>query len=352
MAKYHLYRPSRILFLILFIVLLFFIFNGFYIYLVYNDTKINTIITDLFSQLRVNIEKAGSMELLDANADAVIVHVNGLFENLESTLDHISPLSQNQNTALQLDELRGTWRRLRDTLGKYNLRKSDSLHAQIIDLTESCEVLIDNLFSGTQGAMDQQEQILLTTMLIFIGINLFLVGLIALIVNWYIKGKLEYMATYDQLTVLFNRYAYRDILEKEIAQAIRNRSRLTLILFDIDHFKHINDTHGHDTGDQVLKFVARTVNACIRKSDYLFRIGGEEFAIIAANTSMEHAVVLAEKIRQTIEELKYRDDCPVTLSFGVAELRNGEGVDELFRKADAAQYKAKNSGRNRVETNS
>ncbi len=350
MAKYHLYRPSRILFLILLVVLLFFVFNGFYIYLVYNDTKINTIITDLFSQLRVSIEKAGSMELLDANADAVIVRVNGLFDTLESTLDGISPLNQNEDTALQLDELSQTWKQLRDALEAYRIRKSDSLHANIIDLTESCEVLIDNLFSGTQGAMDTQEQILLTTMLIFIGINLFLIGLIALIVNWYIKGKLEYMATYDQLTVLFNRYAYRDILEKEIAQAVRNRSSLTLILFDIDHFKHINDTHGHDTGDQVLKFVAETVNSCIRKSDFLFRIGGEEFAIIAANTSVEHAVVLAEKIRQTVAELKYQDDCPVTLSFGVAELSQGEGVDELFRRADAAQYKAKNAGRNRVET--
>jgi diguanylate cyclase (GGDEF)-like protein len=349
MKKYHVYRPSRILFLVLFVALLFFIFNGVFIYLIYHDTIVNTRITDLISRLRINIEKAGSMELRNNASDRVINQVDTLFQRIKPTLERISPLSQNEHLILQFNELHGLWRKFRTALLEYRASQTEAHYNHIESLSESCEILIDNLFSGTEGFMDKEERNLLKTMLIFIGINLLLIAVMALIVKRYIRGKLEHMATYDQLTVLFNRYAYGDILGKEIAQARRNTSGLCLILFDIDHFKHINDRHGHDTGDQVLKFVAQTVNTCIRKSDYLFRIGGEEFAIIAANTNASHAIMLAEKIRQTFTTKKYREDCSVTLSLGVAELQDNEGVDDIFRRADSALYKAKTSGRNRVQ---
>ncbi|MBN1799771.1 MAG: GGDEF domain-containing protein [Spirochaetales bacterium] len=199
--------------------------------------------------------------------------------------------------------------------------------------------------------MGREERTLLRLVIIFISINLGLIILVALIVKRYIREKLEHMATYDQLTLLLNRYAYRDILEKEIAQANRNNSRLSLILFDIDHFKKINDKYGHDIGDKILNIVAQRVNSCIRKSDFLFRIGGEEFAIVAAQTTAAQARILAEKIRETIAARKYIHDITVTLSLGVAELRKADSTEDIFRKADAALYKAKQAGRNRVEEN-
>ena len=124
-------------------------------------------------------------------------------------------------------------------------------------------------------------------------------------------------------------------------------------MLDIDHFKQVNDRHGHDVGDEVLKTFAQRVKAKVRGADLLCRLGGEEFILIMPDAGMPMAQKVGERIRAAIGELAFpiergARDIVVTVSIGVAEARAGEGADSLLRRADQALYGAKTSGRNRV----
>ena len=164
-----------------------------------------------------------------------------------------------------------------------------------------------------------------------------------------LNQRLERLATRDHLTGLWNRYRMEEAIDHEVSVAERYARPCALIMFDIDHFKHFNDTWGHEAGDKVLVEVARTVSTQLRDTDHVGRWGGEEFIVLAANTVLEGATQLAERLRVAIERLKIRDYGRVTASFGVAMHREGEQRRDLVSRADLAQYAAKKGGRNRVE---
>jgi len=160
---------------------------------------------------------------------------------------------------------------------------------------------------------------------------------------------LESVALHDKLTGLFNRNSLDQVLKSEIERQDRYHAPLSLVLMDIDHFKRVNDLHGHDTGDRVLVEVAERVRGLIRESDMLFRWGGEEFLIISPESDAMGAGGLAEKLRIAIQATPIDVAGTVTASFGVAERAEGESKDQWFQRVDQAMYRAKNSGRNRVE---
>ena len=120
-------------------------------------------------------------------------------------------------------------------------------------------------------------------------------------------------------------------------------------MFDIDHFKAVNDTYGHAIGDQVLKTIASVVAEHIRHVDMLGRVGGEEFAVLATETLVESVLALAEKIRHAMEMTHYDHAGKITVSLGVAAYDNGLTLDEFVQRADETLYEAKHNGRNRVE---
>lgn len=159
---------------------------------------------------------------------------------------------------------------------------------------------------------------------------------------------LEHRASTDPLTGIFNRLRFNEYLEREISEARRYRHSLALIMFDIDHFKLINDTHGHQAGDTVLRELAAVVAANIRDVDVFSRWGGEEFMILSAHTDLGNGLQLAEKLRKAIEQHRFVGTGTLTCSFGVTQYAEGDTVESLTRHADAALYHAKNSGRNRV----
>ncbi|MCD6182183.1 MAG: GGDEF domain-containing protein [Candidatus Cloacimonetes bacterium] len=165
----------------------------------------------------------------------------------------------------------------------------------------------------------------------------------------FIRDKLAFQASHDPLTKLLNRNVYNELVETEIARSERYKYSMSLILFDIDNFKKVNDTYGHDVGDMVLVQLSQLVKSLIRMSDSLFRTGGEEFAIIAPETGTKAATFLAEKLRSAINSATFDEAINITVSFGLAEYHYHEGSAKLFRRADQALYRAKNTGRNRVE---
>lgn len=158
------------------------------------------------------------------------------------------------------------------------------------------------------------------------------------------------MALRDPLTGVQNRAALDSALPREVELSSRQHAPLSLMVLDLDNFKRFNDEYGHSFGDAVLKSVADATANTVRRSDLLFRFGGEEFVVVAAHTTTEGATLLAERIREnvmglaTIRGIETR----VTVSVGVATLRNDEHADDLFERADQAMYRAKQNGRNRV----
>jgi len=164
------------------------------------------------------------------------------------------------------------------------------------------------------------------------------------------EERLKQLATTDTLTGICNRRRFDEMLASEIDRAARISSPLALILFDVDHFKRINDAFGHPTGDQVLAQLAGAVGGAIRTIDLFARWGGEEFAVLLPGSDLNAGRLLAEKLRMLLEKQPFADVGQVTCSFGVAEYAPGDNVDALIKKADLCLYRAKASGRNRVKT--
>ena len=163
------------------------------------------------------------------------------------------------------------------------------------------------------------------------------------------EEELKRLAATDKLTGAYNRTKCHEILEREIERVKRHNQPLSIIIFDIDHFKEVNDRYGHSAGDYVLKTIADIVRESIRKIDYFVRWGGEEFMIISSETNLNEASALAERIREIIESSTFQNVGKVTVSFGVTEFRENDTEDSLIKRADDAMYEAKKKGRNRVE---
>lgn len=152
----------------------------------------------------------------------------------------------------------------------------------------------------------------------------------------------------DHLTKVNNRKSIETILRKEFKRAKRYTHPLSLIILDIDDFKKINDNYGHNMGDKVLKEFAKIVSSAIRESDYLGRWGGEEFILVATETSLENAILLAEKIRKEVSEFSFSCACRVSCSIGVAQLEDQTNADVFVNHADLAMYEAKKNGKDKV----
>lgn len=164
----------------------------------------------------------------------------------------------------------------------------------------------------------------------------------------------EFRATHDSLTGLWNRYAILGILEKQLARSRRDGDEIAVIMADVDHFKKINDNHGHLAGDEVLRQTARRIKDSLRPYDDVGRYGGEEFIVVLPRCDAEAAVSIAERIRLEFEKnpiVSSEGTFPVSLSFGLAitKGKDCQRTDDLIGLADDALYKAKESGRNRVE---
>lgn len=162
----------------------------------------------------------------------------------------------------------------------------------------------------------------------------------------------EFQASHDSLTTLLNRSAIMEILRRELTRAERERTPLSVIIADIDHFKGINDSHGHLVGDCVLEATALRLTSFMRPYDYCGRYGGEEFLVVLTGCTKETAVNIAERLRSAVcnEPMETpAGPVPVTISLGLAEADHSKDVDEVIKQADEALYRAKRLGRNRTE---
>ncbi|MBI5183035.1 MAG: diguanylate cyclase [Nitrospinae bacterium] len=170
-----------------------------------------------------------------------------------------------------------------------------------------------------------------------------------------LQESLRELSITDGLTKTYNRRYLIELMKKEFYRAKRNKSSLSFILLDIDHFKSINDTYGHQQGDSILADLVPILEKGIRRHEYVARYGGEEFALLLPETDLKGAMIVGEKIRREVQGFKFtgqNEPLNITISLGVATFHdnNIETVDHLIKAADDALYRAKRNGRNRVES--
>ena len=168
--------------------------------------------------------------------------------------------------------------------------------------------------------------------------------------------ELHIQANTDPLTSILNRRAILQNLENEISQCERHNQLCSVLMLDVDYFKKINDSYGHQFGDDVLVMIADTITQTCRQTDYVGRYGGEEFLIILTQTNEQQAKELAERIRKNISALSsfspllLQSECSISCSIGIATLTEDHNIHALIKRADEAVYNAKHGGRNRVAT--
>lgn len=199
--------------------------------------------------------------------------------------------------------------------------------------------------------LDDARSALFRTLVVGFILLLLVLTLVILVLNHF-NHKLEKIAATDSLTNIYNRREFDNQIRIHMAKKQRSGSPLSLLMLDIDYFKKINDTHGHQAGDNILKNITGLILSLIRPYDILCRMGGDEFMIILESDS-EMALVLASRIREKLQkftlESKNRDNISITMSMGIYEAQDNDTVDTLIRKTDQALYTAKDAGRDCIK---
>jgi diguanylate cyclase (GGDEF)-like protein len=174
-------------------------------------------------------------------------------------------------------------------------------------------------------------------------------AILAMLYRGSMVGQLQVQSTVDAKTGLLNFTAWREVAHRALLRAARTKAPVAVLLIDLDHFKRINDTHGHLVGDQVLTAVANCVKQDLREYDMVGRFGGEEFVLMLDNADLYAAVAAATRVRERISEVVVGDGIRVTASIGVAHSAHASAtLDTLLERADVALYEAKSAGRNAV----
>ena len=219
-------------------------------------------------------------------------------------------------------------------------------HLEIQSASDRLKRLNDQI-EKQKDKLLQKEGVISTQKGTIVALSI-LVGIIVLLVLYVFKQNalLKHLSHTDVLTGLFNRRAFLDRLDDEIFKYNRYGTPLSILLMDVDHFKAINDTYGHDKGDEVLKHFASLMGQHTRMSDICVRWGGEEFLIMATNTDLESALRLAQNFRQIVEESDFGLEQRITVSIGIAAMREDLDTESLIKTADKALYEAKQNGRN------
>jgi len=198
---------------------------------------------------------------------------------------------------------------------------------------------------------DQALTVILPLMAALIGLILAENQYRGIVSQFLLTHHLKRSATTDPLTGLFNRRGTDAILARECAKAKRHGRHFAVLMTDLDHFKKVNDQHGHDVGDEVLQELASRLRATVREEDHVARWGGEEFLVLVQEDHSETVMNIAEKIRKSVAERPFSTRAgrlSVTISLGIACYRENEAAEATISRADKALYQAKNEGRNRV----
>lgn len=211
-------------------------------------------------------------------------------------------------------------------------------------------LIINIILSNQFNHYEHYDMMITLSIPLIIGVTLMLV----IIENTYadaylIRKQLENNSVSDKLTGIYNRYVLNDIINPKTEKFSIQADNIHILMFDVDYFKTVNDTYGHEGGDQILQFVSLQIKSQLYKNDYIIRWGGEEFIAVLVDYENDNAIRLAEKLRKDISNID-NGICPITISIGIYECSKSDTYKEAIDKADQALYYAKEHGRNQVVT--
>jgi diguanylate cyclase (GGDEF)-like protein len=321
--------------------------NGYITYYGVKQMEFDAQIINQSGVIRGAVQKSCKLETNYENADKDMAKVDEMFRIM---LDENSPylLERNLHAFVeQLKLLHLEWIELQRAIMLHRESPTDVNHELILSLSEKFWIHANQTVYLAQALSENKLSTFQIMFVVFFFDFVLIVGIIWLI-NSIVRHNLEVHSRIDPLTGVYNRNVYNEEIYSEITRSKRYGYGFSLLLFDIDFFKAVNDEFGHDKGDEVLKTVCDVVASRIRKSDLLCRLGGEEFAIITTETAIEGATKLGETIRKAVADYDYGLNRAVTISIGVSEWSIDDNKDTLFKRVDKALYQAKNEGRNRV----
>ncbi len=295
--------------------------------------------------VRGSIQRIVKKELAGYRADEEIARVEGVFRSFETSAPGYDLRGISRELEHILDSLRASWEGLQETVREYRASPSERNRLRLYNESEAMWDRTDRTVFLAKTYSEQKLRFFRLVFVVF-GVNLAALFLVVWVVRYRVAGKLERDAHFDTLTGAYNKNTFNDLMSREMERSRRSGAPLSIIALDLDHFKRVNDTYGHKTGDRVLQNVSRIVKKQIRLYDLFCRTGGEEFIILMGNTDLTQATLSAERIRRAVEG---SDFVPRTsLSLGVAEYEPAESSEEFFARADRALYEAKAAGRNLV----
>ncbi|MCK4777653.1 MAG: GGDEF domain-containing protein [Actinomycetia bacterium] len=345
-------KRSTVLLLSILIILTISGFETYFILLHYKNHRDDANIINQAGIIRGSIQRVSKLSLYNKkestrDSEKIINSIDQLIINFKEEADKFKLQGHSEDFKGFIIELDKHWSELKNNIAAYRKNPTLTNKTGLIEKSEYLWEIADNVTLKAQKYSEEKIRSFFSIIPIA-GINILMVLLLGIMIQKYVKNELEFLANYDILTRSLNRQSYATIIKKEAERCNRYTCLLSLIVLDIDDFKKINDTYGHKTGDIVLTELSDLIRNKIRAGDYLFRIGGEEFAILLTNTEVETGTSLAERIRMNIKKNKFSEACCVTVSMGLAGYIKDEGVDSFFRRADSSLYQAKKDGKNRV----
>lgn len=317
--------------------------GGMYTIHLTNSVRPDARVINNLGVVRGSIQRLLKLECNRFDTDELIDKIDLKISSLKS-----EKIIENNNLKNSFNELDNSWKELKELIYNNRINYTEENRLKILDLGEKIWYKADDTVLLSQLTSEKKVQGFKVSFIFFI-INLILGISIVYLVKRYVKDTLEYLVNYDGLTKIYNRRYFNEFLKNNIEVCEKHNCSLSLIMLDTDNFKNVNDNYGHDIGDYVLVKMCEIIKKNIRKCDIFARLGGEEFVIITPNTDINGARNIGEKIRKVVEEYNFENIETITISLGVSEYFKGDSLDTLYKRADIALYKAKNSGKNKVE---
>jgi diguanylate cyclase (GGDEF)-like protein len=286
------------------------------------------------------------LELSGEKSDELINKIDLTISEFET--DKIKLFDEKDEVINSIKTVDNSWEKVKTAINNFRKTSSEEDRLQLIKDSEDAWYKTNSMVYVSQISSEYKVSKYKVSFIVFL-FNILLSIVIIFLIKKYVKDSLEEVVNKDSLTGIFNRRYFSEFLHNEIIRSERYKRTFSLIMLDIDFFKSINDNYGHDVGDIILQELAGIVNKSIRKSDLFARVGGEEFAVVAVETSLDSAILLAEKIRLNVEQNVFSRDLKITISLGISQYSDKDDTNTIFKRADNALYKAKGNGRNRSE---
>ena len=286
----------------------------------------------------------------DISEDEILDTVN----RFQNNLDYLINENNNRNISISNDDkiikqqkiIENMWFDFKNNL-YFILNNENDLN----NIDNNLDYIIKNsdiLLFELDKLVDLYEEKTFSKRILSVQGIIFIFGSIIIFATWWIANNIIYNSEIDELTNIYNRKNFNKIFKRKIKEAQQLDMNLSLVMFDIDDFKSINDNYGHSFGDKIIIEIVEIVNESIRDKDVFARWGGEEFLIIVPNNNLKSSVEISKRLKEKISDYNFDKVKTVTCSFGVVEYQEGDTINRLIKRADEALYKAKKSGRNNV----